>query len=127
MKKGIKVDCSIFMPYVNNLEKFYFEINSEKILRVPYNWEDDYEFYQKYKKYEFYDIQNLKNKILDFHPIHVYLNSNSEKQYEMYKANKEFTKNIGIGTETMLDDVIKQHLKGNIKIMNLKEYIGNIK
>ncbi|GAB1465744.1 hypothetical protein MASR2M54_12440 [Aliarcobacter cryaerophilus] len=45
----------------------------------------------------------------------------------MYKANKEFTKNIGIGTETMLDDVIKQHLKGNIKIMNLKEYIGNIK
>lgn len=107
MEKGIQIDCSILMPYVNNLENFYFEINNHKILRVPY-WEDnDYEFYQKDKKYQFSDIQNLKNKILDFHPIHVYLNSNTEKQYEMYKANKEFTKNIGIGTETMLDDVIK--------------------
>lgn len=127
MEKGIQIDCSIFMPNVVNLENFNLSVNEHKILRVPYNWEDDYEFYQKDKKYKFSDIQNLKNKILGFHPIHVYLNSDSQKHYEMYKKNIEFTKNMGIGTETMLDDVIKQHLKGNIKIMNLKEYVGNIK
>ncbi|RXJ90603.1 hypothetical protein CRV01_05470 [Arcobacter sp. CECT 8983] len=126
MEKGIKIDCSIFMPNVSNLENFYFEINNHRILRVPYNWEDDYEFYQRDKKYQFSDIQNLENKILDFHPIHVYLNSDSEKQYKMYKANKEFSKNMGIGTETMLDEIIKEYLKGSIQIMNLKEYVGSI-
>ncbi|WP_321469664.1 hypothetical protein [Halarcobacter sp.] len=127
MKKGIQIDCSIFMPNVATLENFDLSVNEYKILRVPYNWEDDYEFYQQHKKYKFKDIQNFKNKILDFHPIHVYLNSDSEKQYEMYKANIKFTKNMGIGTETMLDDTIKEHLKGNIQIMNLKEYVGRIK
>lgn len=124
MEKGIQIDCSIFMPNVSNLDNFYFTIHKYQILRVPYNWEDDYEFYQKDKKYQFSSIENFQNKILDFHPIHVYLNSDSEKQYELYKANKEFSKNMGIGTETMLDDTIKEHLKGNIQIMNLKEYVG---
>lgn len=124
MKKGIKVDCSIFMPKVDILQKFYFEINSKKILRVPYNWEDDYCFYQKNKLYNYKNISTWKEKILDFHPIHVYLNSNSEELYNQYKINKDIEKNKGIGAETILDEIIEEHIKGNIEIVNLKTYVG---
>ncbi|MCF6339848.1 MAG: hypothetical protein L3J10_03705 [Sulfurimonas sp.] len=126
MKNSIKIDCSLFMPNVESLQNFNFEINNKKILRVPYNWEDDYEFYQKQKKYKFENIANWNDKILDFHPIHVYLNSNSEELYNQYKLNKNVDKNKGIGTETMLDEVIQEYTKGNIEIMNLKTYVGII-
>lgn len=124
MQKGIKIDCSIFMPEVEKLEKFSFGIYENEISRIPYNWEDDYEFYQENKKYIFNDIVHYSNKILDFHPVHVYLNSNSEKEYNLYKQGKKYTKNINIGAETMLDEIIEEYKKGNIKIMNLKSYVG---
>ena len=124
MEKGIKIDCSIFMPNVGQLEPFYLCINANKILRVPYNWEDDYEFYQKEKKYRYQDIDVLSDKILDFHPIHVFLNSNSEEQYKLYKSGNSYQKNLNAGTETMLDDVIEKYIAGKIQIMNLKNYVG---
>lgn len=124
MKKGIKIDCSIFMPYAAHLKEFDLIVNEDKILRVPYNWEDDYEFYQDKKKYSFLDIKKLTDRILDFHPIHVYLNSNSDKQYKLYKDNKNYTKNCDLGTETMLDEIINEHIKANLEIVNLKNYIG---
>lgn len=124
MKKAIKIDCSIFMPHVDNLESFYFKINKNKILRVSYNWEDDYEFYQEEKKYTYDTIKHLKIAILDFHPIHVVLNSNSEELYNQYKLNKNIKKNKDIGAETMLDEVIEEYKKGNIEIVNLKTYVG---
>lgn len=124
MKKGIKIDCSIFMPEVKNLQSFYFKINNNKILRIPYNWEDDYAFYQKKKLYSYEDIRNYKDIILDFHPIHVYLNSNSDGLYNQYKADKSVKKNNSIGTETMLDEVIQEYIKGKIEIVNLKNYVG---
>ena len=53
MKMGIKIDSSIFMPYVNILKRFYYQINENKILRIPYNWEDDYVFFQNNKNYRY--------------------------------------------------------------------------
>lgn len=124
MKKGIKYDCSIMMPNVKKIQKFYFEICGNKILRIPYNWEDDYEFYQKNKKYELASLDNFSDKILDFHPIHVYLNSSSNKLYEMYKKTECAYKGNGLGAEAMLDNIIHNYESGNISIVNLRDYIG---
>lgn len=124
MECGVKIDCSIFMPRVDNLQNFYFKINDKKILRVPYNWEDDYEFYQENKQYCYEQISSFKNKILDFHPIHIYLNSNSDKLYCTYKIDKNVKKNTGIGSEVMLNQLIEEHKKGKITIVNLKTYVG---
>tara|TARA_B110000037_G_C17122292_1_gene506407 strand:+ start:3476 stop:4171 length:696 start_codon:yes stop_codon:yes gene_type:complete len=123
MNRGIKIDCSIFMPNTNDINQYYFQINEKKILRVPFNWSDDYEFYQKNKKYKFDDINNYKTLIMDFHPIHVYLNSNSEHEYEKYKSKKDFSISERKGSKNMLDEVIDRYAKGDIKIMNLKDYI----
>jgi hypothetical protein len=124
MNYGIKIDCSIFMPNISKLQNFKFIINDKKILRIPYNWEDDYEFYQKKKKYKYINIQHMEDKIIDFHPIHVFLNSNSETNYNEYKLNNNIVKNKGRGSETMLDEIINEHINGNIKIINLKTFIG---
>ena len=124
--QGIKIDCSTFMPNISNFENFYFEINDKKILRIPYNWEDDYEFYQKKKKYNFSDVNHYKTLIMDFHPIHVFLNSSSIGEYEKHKQGKGYNYSKNQGTENMLDEIIKEYIKGNIKIKNLNNF-ANIK
>jgi hypothetical protein len=124
MKRGVKIDCSIFMPNTTVMKNFYFKINDKKILRVPYNWSDDYEFYQKNKKYKFSDINHYKTLIMDFHPIHVYLNSTTEHEYEKYKSKKDFNISDREGTKSMLDEVIDQYVKNIIDIKNIKDYVN---
>jgi len=124
MKKGIKIDCSIFMPDVKKMESFYFKINENKILRIPYNWEDDYEFYQENKKYTYNELATFDDKILDFHPIHVQLNSSSDTLYNQYKQSGKIVRNPNIGAETMLDEVISEYKMKNIEVQNLKSYLG---
>lgn len=124
--QGIMIDSSIFMPNITNFKNFSFEVDNKNILRIPYNWEDDYEFYQKYKKYKFSDINQYKTLIMDFHPIHVYLNSNSTEEYEKYKNGKEYSCSKSEGAESIFDEVIEEYKKGNIKIMNLKDF-SNLK
>lgn len=66
-------------------------------------------------------------KIFDFHPIHLTLNTPSQKYYEKHKINY---KNIfklkkttykGRGTRTLYDNLIRYIIKNNIKTHTLNE------
>lgn len=122
LKHGLKIESSIFMPNITDFQNFYIERNNKKILRIPFNWEDDYEFYQSFKKYKFENINHYKKLIMNFHPIHIYLNSNSNIEYEKYKLNKNYTFSKDLGSENMLDEIINEYLKKNIQIKNLKDF-----
>lgn len=113
MEKGIKIDSSIFMPDAKNIDNFYFSINGLKILRCPYNWEDDYWFYQEgITKYRLSDIMELNSKILNFHPIYV---------HSSYDGTKYARNNINTRPENMLDDIVYGYLTGELVIKKIKD------
>ncbi len=85
----LQVDSSIFlagMPHISPTEVFY---GDRAILRVPYFWSDDGEMtIQRHPSFSFsarkFGVPGLK--VLCFHPIHVFLNSDSMQPYAEWKA-----------------------------------------
>lgn len=119
---GLKNDSSIFlgeMPHIIPQEVFYVD---KDILRVPYFWADDGEMSIK-KKPSFvwndkkFNVPGLK--ILDFHPIHIYLNSDSmlnynnlKENYDLKNCNEANTRkfiNEKPGAATLLGEIIKSN------------------
>lgn len=89
----IKIDSSLFLPGTPNLQPHtvFFDNQNNELIRVPFFWEDDIEMYNPNKSLNFnnkkYHVTGLK--IFDFHPIHIFLNSNSMENYESIKRKKE--------------------------------------
>jgi len=88
----LKIDVSLLLPDTPNLQphKIYFDEQNNELIRVPFFWEDDIEMYNPKKslsmKSERYHVEGLK--IFDFHPIHIFLNSNNMENYESLKKSK---------------------------------------
>jgi hypothetical protein len=74
----VSVDVSLFLPHAAALEPvvYYWE-NGKRLVRLPYMWEDDFEMV---RPDGVWDLGGLIDRgtglmIMDFHPIHVFLNS----------------------------------------------------
>lgn len=91
-KYKIETDVSLLLPHTPNLvpHNIHLGENLPKLIRVPYFWEDDIEMYNPNNnwnlKYSWFNFNGLK--IFNFHPIHVYLNSHSVKNYELIKERE---------------------------------------
>ena len=111
-KYGIDVDVSLLLPETPNLSphRIYY-YNNIGMTRIPYFWQDDREMYNPKKTW---DVKNKKFnvpglKIFDFHPIHLYLNSDSMTASKNLKqhgplnmlANKIIDKEINNGKGTL--------------------------
>ena len=84
-KEGMLYDANQFMPYQRNLQPFRLW---NGMIRVPFNWEDD--VHMMYGK-SFADL-GLKLEddqlfVLNFHPVHVYLNTETLARYEQAKVH----------------------------------------
>ena len=112
-KNGLQFDCNTFIPFSSNIIlKPYKHWNG--IVKVPYFWEDDvhciYNWDWDVKKYLSY--KGLK--VFDFHPIHIFLNTENLERYNKarpylkdYKKLKEFVNNKTYGVKNFLIDLIK--------------------
>ena len=86
-KLGISYNCNYFIPYnaVKKIKPFAFW--GSDLVIVPYIWEDDINLLYN----DNYPIQNLLKDeslaVFDFHPIHIFLNSDSMEIYESSKAD----------------------------------------
>lgn len=89
-KYKIKIDVSLFLSKTPNLQphKIFLNDSFGQIIRVPFFWEDDIEMYDPTKKWTLEDSRFTSPglKIFDFHPIHIFLNSDSMKSYEELKS-----------------------------------------
>ncbi len=76
---GLKYDVNLFLPYHDQI-KPHKAWND--LVRIIYNWEDDVHWIYK-KSFDDLDI-NLGNElnIFDFHPVHIYLNTDCAQSYE---------------------------------------------
>lgn len=82
---GMKYDSNHFLPYSKHLklEKLW-----NGLVRVPYNWEDDIHYLYKNRFEEFgLDLRNETLNVFDFHPIHVFLNTDTEQTYLKAKVD----------------------------------------
>lgn len=127
----MKIDISTLTFGFPTVKLFKLPYDGLIINRLNYNWEDDLEFDNKsfnWKKSKLFG----KFNILNFHPVHVYLNSKNKKNYsnllkelnkkKLYLAKKEiFDKHINHdeGAKDFLLSVISSKNK-QIKLDDFK-------
>lgn len=85
----ISVDVSLFLPHAAALEPVvYHWENGKRLVRLPYMWEDDFEMV---RPDGIWDLGRRIDRgtglmIMDFHPIHVFLNSLTLATYRSLRA-----------------------------------------
>ena len=88
----IEIDVSLFLPETPNLQPHMirFDSKNKELTRVPYFWEDDIELYNSSMSLSIknpkYHVNGLK--VFDFHPILIFLNSDSMHDFESLKKEK---------------------------------------
>ncbi len=81
VQKNLVYDSNNFLPY--QPIKVYKSWNG--LYRIPYNWEDDvhFEYGYSFEDLRMDDVHDFA--VLDFHPIHLFLNTENSKRYSMAK------------------------------------------
>lgn len=111
--RHLKYDLNIFLPRRSEIisKPIYFE--DYGMTRLPYFWEDDDHFLFNEDPTPFKYMEHKGLKIFDFHPIHLFLNSENPKRYNDARNHlqnlvklKEFVNTEDTGTETFINNLI---------------------
>lgn len=111
---GLTYESNTFLPYWNQIHAYKIW-NDLTIL--PFNFEDDIHFLAR-KKYDEMELNLFTNKlnVFDFHPIHIFLNTDCKATYENarkhYQNPKELIKYRNIkntGTRDLLIKLLSEH------------------
>ncbi len=111
---GLKYDCNQFIP---NNSKIYIEPWkhwTQGLIQIPHFWEDDIHIFCE----QTWEVENILNnwglKVFDFHPIHVFLNTEDLQRYNnarnVFQNITELKKHVNndiYGTRDFLIDLIK--------------------
>ena len=127
----LKIDLSIFTYHFPKVCLFDHIVDDVKFKRINFNWEDDFEFWNKNFNWDSSDLF-AKINILNFHPIHIFLNSNSNNKYKklindidgkpIYLFDRKLLNkyiNSGVGAQNYLRSVISSDHK-QIKLREIK-------
>jgi hypothetical protein len=83
---AIQTDVSIFLPHAPRVEPAEYWWQGRMLLRIPYVWEDDFEMERPQPCWNLTPLLDRPGiRIVDFHPIHVYLNSADLRAYTSLK------------------------------------------
>lgn len=81
---GLKYELTQFLPYQPNIHLHY---HISGLIRVPFNWEDDYHFLSQHSfATSKLDQSEYGLDIYNFHPVHLYLNTESPQRYREAKT-----------------------------------------
>lgn len=115
--RGLRYDANHFLPYHTHVRPYKLWTG---MIRLPYIWEDD--IHWAYGR-DFEDLGiNLDQKglkIFDFHPIHIFLNTENQARYlgaKPYYQEPEDLKNFinpGSGARTALIKLCEQLAKND--------------
>jgi len=120
---AINVDASIFLPEMPHIQPVAYNMGQKKLLRVPFFWGDDYELAKASPQWQLKPYVKVEGlKVMNFHPIHVYLNASSPDLYRDLKQsipqlnqltpeNAQAFIHPGKGPLTFLEE-LAIHLKG---------------
>ena len=128
---GLKIDANLYIPINSGIICRPFAIWNN-ILRVPHFWEDDLHLLGTNNKNNeissYFSYDGIK--VFDFHPIHVYLNTENIDRYESarpyYHDTNELLKlrNNGVsGTRQFLLDIIQESKSRGFTFRTLEELL----
>lgn len=121
---AIEVDVSLLLPFHEGLHRTEFHAGQSRrrIIRLPYVWEDDIAALWPGGNWDIDALPETGLCILDFHPIHVALNSGSMEAYgaakaflgerslaSLTEAEAERFRNPGRGSRSFLEDLLAAH------------------
>ena len=124
--KKLLYESNTFLPYQGNLHASKLWNN---LVRIPYNWEDEvhWEYGNTFEECKI-DLTGAGLKVFDFHPVHIYLNTENKFRYN--EAKKHF-KNPGMlknlrnnevpGTRDLLKNLLTQCRDNNFPAYKLSE------
>ena len=124
---GIRYDLNVYIPLEAKLSLKPFYAPSG-LITVPFFFEDDIYFFMSEKKKpvaEHFETDELK--VFNFHPSHIFLNANTNEQYDEYKKNIHDTEKLkeivthGYGARDFLNDVISYGKKNNYKFHKIRD------
>lgn len=128
----IQNDVSLLLYKTPNLQPHYLKYF--QLFRLPFFWEDDLEIHEEksWNDKKLFSITGLK--IFNFHPIHIFLNSDDLIPYNTLKTKKELLKtniddlknliNKNEGVKTMFTNLISYQKNSNTyTISEIKEKI----
>lgn len=121
-KVGLTHDTNHFIPGSLGLDLMPWRLWNG-LIRVPYIWEDDI-FYLGFKETinlqeGFREFQSTRRRlnVFDFHPIHVFLNTETNSRYEHTRSIQQKPESLinhvnhGIGTRNILVDLCSNWTK----------------
>ncbi len=102
---GVEIDASLFLPHTAGLAPIDLWTDAGRLIRVPYLWEDDAEMFRPAPIWRLEPLLALGDglRVLDFHPIHVFLNSSSLAPYRALKARYPRFRDVAVG---QIDDLV---------------------
>ncbi len=118
----LEVDSSVFLPGHLHLRPVPHQLAAGTITRIPYFWSEEYDFELDDPAWSLDPILPGEGlKVLDFHPIHVFLNSADTGPYRAVKALTPYLPDADValaeravnpapGTRTVFDQAV-EHLQ----------------
>ena len=113
-KFGLTYDVNTFIPFSSEIVCKPYKHWTNKLIKVPYFWEDDvhciYELDWNVEKF----LNYSGIKVFDFHPIHIFLNTEHLDRYEQSRkhhnceeilTNHEYS---GYGSKSFFLDLIRE-------------------
>ena len=81
-RDGLCVDLSLYLRHFPSAAPCHFIYRTAHLLRLPHVWEDDLEMACRDPNWRLDSILQLEGlKILDFHPVHIFLNCPTGEAY----------------------------------------------
>ena len=110
-EQAILADCSLYLPGQSHIQPFAQNGPGGPLLRLPYIWEDDFEFCAPDPTWTLdrLGVDRPGLKILDLHPIHVHLNSSG---LEPYAEVKKLSPYLGSVTREQLAPLVRRTGRG---------------
>lgn len=111
--KGLTHDCNHFIPTTAGMVLKPWLLWNDMV-RVPYSWEDDIMciYGQTQALPQIHELVQCSGMmVFDFHPIHVYLNTEDLQRYErtrpLHRSPKELVthRHVGYGARSALEDL----------------------
>lgn len=83
--RGIKYDLNLLIPHSSGIELKPIPFWRKGLIRLPYFWEDDTSIWMNNDSNVQTYLETKGLKIFDFHPIHVFLNTENLTRYDRSK------------------------------------------
>lgn len=135
-KTRIRTDLSLFLPHMPSLQPIEFWWDRKLLWRIPYFWEDDLEMERPTPAWLLAAMPSRSSglRALNFHPIHIYLNSATMENYRRLRQHALRTNELtrqqvepyvtcGQGTQSFFMEVV-DHLAANGRSHRIRDVIA---